>query len=125
MSLTSFISSHAGLHAFDHNQAAVARARCRNFLINLRLEGLNEYKAAGHDILMCTLGPGDAVYVPPGLLFHEQVGNSGNVYGIKVPLMIDHNVATDLFRALGEDWRCLNYPWARAPHVQLNVSLIP
>ncbi len=101
--LTQFISTHAGADKVDLTKAADARARCRTFLRSLRLEGLNDYKAAGCEIQACTIGPGDALYVPAGWMFHELVGMGLDVFGIKVPVVVDDAATIEFFRKVAED----------------------
>lgn len=54
------------------------------WLTSCTQEKLNEFLAMGNKVHICTVGPGDALYIPPGSLTRHQVQKDFDVYGLRV-----------------------------------------
>jgi hypothetical protein len=87
LTLADFISKSDLANPLDVAKATDARARCRQFVKNLRKEGLEGYKADGGIMLAGTVGPTDILYLPAGWIFTERNSATVAASGVRVPCL--------------------------------------
>jgi hypothetical protein len=95
LKLVDFISQSDVANPLDVAKAVDTRARCRQFVKNLRKEGLEGYKADGGIMLAGTVGPTDLLYLPAGWIFTEKNSATVAACGVRVPCLAKFAAASE------------------------------